>query len=305
MVGLNEYPYLYLVKKYLGNRIRTNVIKEELPVICPFHKEGKELHPSLYINIKNGVAFCHTCHKGWSLYDLLRDLGIPENILKAEFSPISWYKKSETLMQGHNVPADDKDKLFNALFAYPQNLINSKIFSKEECDLFEIRIDSNDLRVVFPIRDISGKLGTVIGRSLDGRSPRYRVYSDLFPDKPTDHLWNLHNFYRQAVTLGIPYLVVVEGIKKGIYLHRNGFPFVVALNGSYLSLRQQSLLTRLKCEVIIAFTDDDAPGKACASLLIDKLAGRKVRRPRFPQGITQPDEIDSVTLKEVLYEVLD
>jgi DNA primase len=105
------------------------------------------------------------------------------------------------------------------------------------------------------------------------------------------HLWNLHRWYPSAFYGTIEELIIVEGIKKALWLIQMGWPHVVALNGKYMTQKQSDLLSRLKIQRRVILTDGDDAGRSAAREIARKLAGQgELSIPRYPEGITQPDD---------------
>lgn len=42
---------------------------------CPFHKDGQEKTPSFYINLQNGLYFCHACGEKGTFAQFLKAMG--------------------------------------------------------------------------------------------------------------------------------------------------------------------------------------------------------------------------------------
>lgn len=274
----------------------------ELSVRCPLHKFGMEQHPSMYVNIYTGAVFCHTCHKGWSLPQLLLELGVAQEIIETEVKPL--FRQVISAKTKHDLkkaPQVDYTDLYEKMFKYPELVVKLEMHTKQEVDYFQLRIDPVENRLVLPIYDEAGRLVCVVGRRLsnDRTRPRYKIYQE-FPARPSQLLWNLHRVTKS----GRPYVIIVEGIRKGIYLHRHGYPLVVSINGSYFSREQQNLLTRYTFGCIVVLTDGDTAGRKAANFISRVLSGRKVKVPKYPAGKTQPDELTKEELDSMLQEVL-
>jgi DNA primase len=99
----------------------------------------------------------------------------------------------------------------------------------------------------------------------------------------------------------LPELIIVEGIKKALWLKQNGWFNVVALNGSVYSNAQHALLSRMGVEKLVLLLDDDKPGRTCTDLIASKFAGStKLLVPKYPANKTQPDELQVFELINML-----
>ncbi|MGA7239460.1 MAG: toprim domain-containing protein [Bryobacteraceae bacterium] len=137
-------------------------------------------------------------------------------------------------------------------------------------------------RVVIPIHDESGLLIAYAGRSVDHTEPKYR-----FPPRfrKSLALFNLH----RAAAAGKS-VVVVEGFFDCFNVHQAGLPYVVALMGCSLSLRQEELLQERFQEVVL-FLDGDKAGRTAAIKIASRLVSKvSTRIVEIPTG-SQPDQL--------------
>lgn len=109
-------------------------------------------------------------------------------------------------------------------------------------------------RVVFPIRDISGKIVAFNGRHMSGGDPKYKIYPTgakmpLFPQvKPI----------KDSV-------ILVEGIYDAINLHDKGLPNAVCCFGTNnISVDKLSMLSIQGVNRIDIFFDGDEAGQKAA-----------------------------------------
>jgi DNA primase len=109
-------------------------------------------------------------------------------------------------------------------------------------------------RIVIPICNAGGQLVAYAGRAPDGQPPKYKLPAGFRKGL------ELFNQQRAAVT-GSKTMILVEGYFDCMRVHQAGFPRVVALMGSTLSVAQESTLLR-HYDQIVLMLDGDAAGRA-------------------------------------------
>lgn len=299
----------------LGKYVRfqnTNSNSTNLAVYCPFHKDGQETTPSMYVYVgpssatkQVGAAFCHTCNEGWSLTSLLKKLRVPFAVIdevKAQIGTADFTKKEVK----HSALFPKQTMLPEALLGLYQYIPRQMLELGFPLDLvkeYEIGFDRKAKRIIFPIRDHHGNLVGLSGRTVVGAFPPYKIYKEELAsitanyslDKSTI-LWGLDKFYttRMHITSDIP-VVVCEGFKAALWVIRSGYPHTVAVMGSYVSPTQNVLLSRIANEVVL-FLDNDAPGIKATLKSLRYVRGVDIRVARYPRKDDSPDDL---TIKEV------
>jgi DNA primase len=210
----------------------------------------------------------------------------------------------------------------------PTKLVNDG-FSAELLQDMEIGYDRRLNRIMFPLRDMYGNLAGFSGGVTpltQQQHPKYHVYQGRrfdqlngrwipgdfgewfdkqFPDyvcQNHDFLWNFDRVYPNILPMSDrdATVFVVEGFKACLWMIMAGFVNTVGLMGSYISDRQQKMLHRLGCNVVL-FLDNDKAGMNATfnvgNLLWGPMYGR-VQVVPYPEGDfdTQPDdyELDAV-----------
>ncbi len=117
-------------------------------------------------------------------------------------------------------------------------------------------------RVIFPIRDRTGRMISFGGRTLGDGQPKYvnGPETPLFSKRRT--LYGL-DLAREAARRGQP-VVAVEGYMDVIALHQAGFGAAVAPLGTALTAEQIEELWRLSPAPVLCFDGDAAGGRAAA-----------------------------------------
>jgi DNA primase len=317
---------------------------------CPFHKGGEERKPSFSVNLERALFHCFTCHVAGDLKYLLRLLGLPRSMIDAEVRGIQpLLEKQRELHEFEKRHTFSIKDPFKADYVLPEALLGvfewcpshllEKGFSMEVLRDLEVGFDKLNGRVTYPLRDLYGNLagfsGGVTPWTLNQSWLKYKVYQggrkgtdgtwvvgdfgDWFDkEHPAyvcqnhDFLWNYHRVYPRALSASEPdsTIYVVEGFKACMWMIQNGYYNTVALMGSYISERQQLMLHRLGCTVVL-FLDNDNAGRR-ASYNVGRLLWRpmygKVRVVTYPVGEEyedyQPDDFEKPNLDEVVSKSL-
>lgn len=147
-------------------------------------------------------------------------------------------------------------------------------------------------RIVIPIRNRCGEIVAYAGRALNGTLPKYKVPTGF---QKALELFNLH----RAAGTGSETVVLVEGYFDCMQVHQAGFPWVVALMGSSLSLAQEKALLQ-HFERVILLLDGDAAGRAASQTIAIRLSGKCfVVVASVPDG-AQPDQMSSSAIRGLL-----
>ncbi len=144
-------------------------------------------------------------------------------------------------------------------------------------------------RVMFPIRDLRGRVIGFGGRALkDGQEPKYLNSPESSVFDKGKNLYALH-LARDAIRRR-EQAVIVEGYMDAIAAHQAGIDNVVASMGTALTAAQGELLRQQAEQVIIAY-DADSAGQAATLRGLDLVAGLgcQVRVLRLEEG-KDPDE---------------
>lgn len=290
---------------------------------CPFHKGGEEKTPSFSVNIDTGAWHCFTCHEGGSIKRLLTLLGLGHSQVDIETRLIQPFlaRQREVLRVERQYTFTRADP-FKADFVLDEGILGvyewmplklvEDGFDPELLQRLEIGFDRAHNRIMYPLRDLYGDLaGFSGGATMSTQHPKYLVYQgrrknaagkwiesdygEWFDEKYPgyrcenhDFLWNFDRIYEQLLATSDQNarLYVVEGFKACMWMLQCGYPFTTALMGSYISDRQQKMLHRLGCTVVLLFDNDDAGRNATlnvGSLLWRPLYGR-IMVAQYPEA---------------------
>ena len=133
--------------------------------------------------------------------------------------------------------------------------INEGIHS-DIIDLFDIRIDNNQNRIVYPVRNIKGQLINVKART------RYKNYKEMKIPKYINYYPIGVMDYFQSLDISLPYIkekgevIIFESIKSTMKAYGWGFKNCVSAEKHTLTPEQISLLLKLNVNVVLAFDSD-------------------------------------------------
>ncbi len=153
-------------------------------------------------------------------------------------------------------------------------------------------------RIMFPIKDLRGRVVAFGGRALDENTPAKYLNS---PETTLFHkgniLYNAATARKNIFSVGdkeVRSILVVEGYMDVITLTKAGFERVVAPLGTALTEAQIKILWQMRADPILCFDGDNAGLKA-ASRVVDRVlpflkVGVSIRFVLLPQG-RDPDDI--------------
>lgn len=115
-------------------------------------------------------------------------------------------------------------------------------------------------RVIFPIKDLTGRVVSFAGRSLDEKGPKYLNGPESPIFKKSEVLYGLHTAKKYARELG--YFYLVEGYMDVILMHQKGYKNTVGVMGTALTEKQGEKMYRFAKKVVIIPDSDEAGIKA-------------------------------------------
>ena len=141
-------------------------------------------------------------------------------------------------------------------------------------------------RIMFPIRDVRGRVIAFGGRVIDRGEPKYLNSPEMVLFHKGRELYALHETRRSRSNL--ERLLVVEGYMDAVRLHQSGIPYAVATLGTATTPEHLRRIFRLVREVVFAF-DGDRAGRAAAwraqqNALPEAREGREIRFLFLPEG---------------------
>jgi DNA primase len=154
-------------------------------------------------------------------------------------------------------------------------------------------------RIIFPVRDISGRLLAFGGRLLDGEGAKYINSPEgvLYSKRRSLYLLNR----AKEAARSKDRLILVEGYMDAIRLHLNGFEETAASLGTSLTEEQALLIRRLTDRCFICYDSDIAGQEASIrGMYVLQKAGLDVRVVEIPEG-KDPDDLLSLPDGKALF----
>lgn len=159
-------------------------------------------------------------------------------------------------------------------------------------------------RIIFPIRDLTGKLIAFGGRLVDGEGAKYinSPENELYSKRRS--LYLIDRARRVAMERGRT--ILVEGYMDALRLHAEGFTEAVASLGTALTEEQAGLLKRLSDRCYICY-DSDLSGKEATlkGMYILQRSGLDVHVVTLPTGKDPDDLLLQPGGKEAFERALD
>lgn len=157
-------------------------------------------------------------------------------------------------------------------------------------------------RLIFPVKDITGKIIAFGGRLIDGEGAKYINSPENEIYSKRKNLYLLHearNFIKEKNRS-----ILVEGYMDAVRLHKCGFGEAVASLGTSLTSEQAELLSRFSSRCYICY-DSDTAGQSAAlrGMYILSEHGLDVRVINIPAG-KDPDEFLSANSPEEFEKII-
>ena len=161
-------------------------------------------------------------------------------------------------------------------------------------------------RIMFPIRDVRGRVIAFGGRILDQGEPKYLNSPETALFHKGRELYGLYETRRTRANL--KRLLIVEGYMDAVRLHQSGITYAVATLGTATTPEHFKRIFRLVSEVVFAF-DGDRAGRAAAwralqHALPEAREGREIRFLFLPEG-HDPDSLVGEEGREAFEKRLD
>lgn len=256
--------------------------------LCPFHGEKT---PSFSVNDHKSFFYCFGCGMGGDIFAFLqkyKNISFQESIRilseqtgikvknlteeKLENRILSlldktkdFYKsniqKANSYLKSRNIN-EESIKRFELGFA-PENavikfLLNNR-FSLQEISaagIYSMNKDRFRNRLIFPIKDRSGKTIAFGGRTIHDENPKYLNSSETETFKKSFHLFGQQFLeYKQPI-------IIVEGYLDVIALSQIGIKNVVAIMGTNLSKENAYSLFKITDVIFLMFDGDESGMKA-------------------------------------------
>ncbi len=283
---------------------------DQIMAFCPFHENFRT--PAFSMSLSRGVFFCFSCQAKGTLETFLRNVGASTGGYEVLFDELGKLKPEAHDPNRPRIHLNEPiPEAIMGLFEDIPVDLEQEGFTDETLRYFEVGVDYQHNRIVYPIRDHDGQLVGLSGRSPDTYSPmgKYKIYDKEFedfglPPRPPLNkkslLWNYNRVFPGAFYRAQARIILVEGFKGVMWLHQHGFPETIAAMGSFLSDEQLWLLEHLGASVYLMFDNDQAGRRAT------EFAGRRLSRSlqtyvvEYPEEYKQPTDLPAEVLREVV-----
>lgn len=301
----------------LGTGITNPDGRGYMNIQCPFakwkHQGGTDSKPSFGImpsSSSHSKGHCFACKSGGTLRDVVAELQM------LGYEAADWQRVMQLLeAEDDDVPFpdfdDDEDGPKHPFHLYPEdwlmtfkpalqsptacNYLQSRGFTHQQIEDWDIRWDGTRKRVCWPIRDDFGRLVGMQGRAIEkGVEPRYLQYRHL------EQLNPFHMLGEHRIDPDRP-VVLVEGPPDAMAVsavYRN----VLSLNGT--SLTEERLERLEKYFEFVTMFDPDAAGKHALKTLKSWGYGKKVVYEAQFEDSRDPAELSAVEIVELLSEFI-
>ena len=161
-------------------------------------------------------------------------------------------------------------------------------------------------RIMFPIRDIRGRVIAFGGRSLGNYLPKYMNSPETPIFQKGNELYGLYEACK--IHYPLPRALIVEGYMDVVSLHQYGITYAIATLGTATNVRHVQKLLRHTCKIIYCFDGDDAGRRAAWQALISTIPvmreGMYIRFLFLPQG-EDPDSLIQKIGREAFEKKID
>lgn len=267
-------------------------------ITCPFHKGGKEHSPSCGVLLREkvvkektyeaGTVHCYTCGYTADLPQFVTDVLGLENAVAGYKWLVGRYNYSAqerdpidlNLYRGQDQKASYMDE--DEVERFYRELLNSKeaceYLHKRELanwifDAYKLGYDPADKTVLFPVRDMEGRVVFYKGRSIAGK----HFYNARDIDK-SSLVFGLYELCNGSFSDGVPNadseIWITESEIDALSLISYG-KLAVAIMGSHISEEQCRELERSPFRRFVLATDNDDAGIKGAS---------QIKRLLIPKG---------------------
>ena len=237
---------------------------------CPLHIDKT---PSFSITPSKNSYYCFSCGRSGGIIGYLMDyehwrfddavdkaakLGHMDLSTMCKSQTMSFLKKTKVLMREkekvvHNIL--DAKELNKYEHGDVTEWINEGIL-QDVMDLFGVRINNRDNRIVYPVYDIDGNLINIKGRT------RYENYKELGIPKYINYYSIGTMDYFQGLNITLPYVkdqnevIIFESVKSVMKAYGWGYKNCASAEKHTITDEQLKLLVRLRVNVVFAFDSD-------------------------------------------------
>lgn len=255
---------------YIGQDIELHQKGKDFFGHCTKHLDRTA---SFSVNPSKNMYYCFSCGRGGSIIQYLQEyegLSFDDAVEKtcrlanADISQMCYsptvklLKKIRKLRQKcvsteHTILDETEYEKYKKL---PINEWLDEGIRQKEIDMFDIRIDEKSNRIVYPVRDLQGRLINIKGRTRfeDYKAMHLMKYINYFPVGTMD--------YFQGLDVTLPYvkenneIILFESIKSVMKCFGWGYKNCASVEKHSVTDEQIRLLIRLKVNIVFAYDSD-------------------------------------------------
>ena len=237
---------------------------------CPLHVDNT---PSFSITPSKNSYYCFSCGRSGGIIGYLMDyehlrfddavdkaakLGNMDLSKMCRSQTMTFLKKTKKLMREKEQVVHEVLSA-NELSKYSHEDITEWIdegILQEVMDLFEVRINDRDNRIVYPVYDINGNLINIKGRT------RYKNYKELRIPKYINYYPIGTMDYFQGLNITLPFIkdqneiIIFESVKSVMKAYGWGYKNCASAEKHTITDEQLKLLVRLRVNIVFAFDSD-------------------------------------------------
>ena len=238
---------------------------------CPLHVDKT---PSFSITPSKNSYYCFSCGRSGGIIGFLMDYGhlkFDDAVSKAaklanmdlskmcRSQTIAFLKKTRNALQEKQIADHHTILTSSEMHKYSKSKISEWLeegIKQDVLDLFGIRINNRDNRIVYPVCDINGNLINVKGRT------RYNNYKELRIPKYINYYPVGTMDYFQSLNITLPYIkqqneiIIFESIKSVMKIYGWGYKNSASAEKHTLTDEQIRLLVKLRVNVVFAYDSD-------------------------------------------------
>lgn len=254
--------------------------KDNLVVTCPFHDGGHERKPACNIynredgELPYGYFRCFVCGEKGNL------LKLASSCLEAsKEKTLEWFKKNFKYEETGGINFSEDISIFKSLAAESKKseelnescldafqswhpYFAKRGLSRATCEQFKLRYDSANRQVVFPYFDETGKLITLLKRSIDTKT----FYVD--ENVKMKPVYGINAIIKSNSTS----CLLTEGPFDCLLSNQYGIPAAALLGEP--SEEQVNLINKLNVNIIYLMFDNDFSGRKFNRFMHNKLSKR-------------------------------
>ena len=266
-----------------------------LVVQCPYHKFGREKHPSAQFRESDGLFYCFGCKETHSLADVVSHClqvngrsWLLENFDGSTIEERN-VKFNINSREQQKVKYVDKEILKAYRFTHPymfERKLNLDTIRK-----FDIGYDKEHDCITFPNKDEFGNILFIATRNVNNK---YFHYPEGV-DKPVYGLYEIYRERRKGVEINEVY--VCESMLDSLAIWSYG-KYAIALNGTGSS-HQYELIKKSDLRYLILATDNDDAGKKAREKFRKNVTNKIIKEVDY-EGYGDCKDINDMTEEQFL-----